>query len=392
MTATRPADAASLAIDLASEGPVSAQGADQISGVEMLRHHIAACITRLLHWEYWPSWVVYAPLVPWWIWFAIRYRGLTTFTAANPGIPLGGVAGESKFEILSKFPPDSIVGTALIDCGTLVNRKARVLEAMSDGGGSGVAWSFPIILKPDVGERGAGVRLIRSSAQIDQYLQDHKGAIVAQQFHPGPFEIGVFYVKEPGQARGRIFSITDKRFSAVVGDGRSSIRTLIWRHSRFRAQAGVFLTRLGSAAERVPARGETVPLGTAGNHCQGTMFLDGKQLATPALTGAFDRIADHFPGFAFGRFDVRYADERELVAGRGFQIVELNGVLSESTNIYDPSTSFWAAQQVLRRQWRLAFSIGAYNRTHMVQVPTARKLLQAVLSHWGRSDKDRGAD
>lgn len=390
MTAARPVGSASVAIDLASTGPASSQPASRMSRAEMLRHAWAARLTRFFHWEYWPSWVVYAPLVPWLIWLAIRYRGFTTFTAANPGIPLGGVAGESKFDILSKLPQGSIVQSVLIERGTLDDRRARVLDAMSGGGGG--AWSFPIILKPDVGERGAGVRLIRSVAQIDDYLRDHHGPIVAQQFDPGPFEAGVFYVREPGQSRGQLLSITDKRFSVVVGDGRSSIRALIWRHPRFRAQAGVFLTRLGSAAERVPARGETVPLGTAGNHCQGTMFLDGKRLITPALTAAFDRIADHFHGFAFGRFDVRYADERELVAGRGFRIVELNGVLSESTNIYDPATGFWAAQRTLREQWRLAFAIGAANRCRMAHVPTLRELLRAILAHTRRPDRDRRAD
>ncbi len=370
----------------ASHAP-SGEAGDQLTHIELLHHRIAARLTRLLRWEYWPAWVVYAPLVPWWVWLAIRHRGITVFTAANPGIRLGGVAGESKYDILSKLPGDTIVPTSLVPVGDIADRRRTVQIAMAVG-----SWTFPIVLKPDVGERGAGVRLIHSAGQMDAYLHDHPGPVLAQQHHAGPFEAGVFYVRQPGMTRGRIFSMTDKRFSAVVGDGRSSLRTLVWRHPRFRAQAAVFLERLGLSADRVPAAGETVTLATAGNHCQGTMFLDGKHLITPALADAFDRIADHFPGLGFGRYDVRYADHAEFMQGRGFKIVELNGVLSESTNIYDPSIGFWAAQRVLREQWRLAFAIGAANRDRGCRVPSLRELVRAIVSHARRADRDRRAD
>ena len=60
-------------------------------------------------------------------------------------------------------------------------------------------------------------------------------------------------------------------------------------------------------------------------------------MVTPDLEAAFDCVARHFDGFFVGRFDVRYANPEEFLAGRGFAIVELNGVTSESTNLYDPS-------------------------------------------------------
>ena len=48
--------------------------------------------------------------------------------------------------------------------------------------------------------------------------------------------------------------------------------------------------------------------------------------------------------------------------GRNLTILELNGVTSESTDIYDPKNGLLAAYRILRRQWRLAFAIGARNR------------------------------
>jgi hypothetical protein len=51
-----------------------------------------------------------------------------------------------------------------------------------------------------------------------------------------------------------------------------------------------------------------------------------------------------------------------LRAGRNLKVIELNGVTSEATSIYDPRNSVLAAWRVLFAQWRIAFEIGAQNR------------------------------
>jgi hypothetical protein len=57
-------------------------------------------------------------------------------------------------------------------------------------------------------------------------------------------------------------------------------------------------------------------------------------------------------------------------------------VTSESTDIYDPKNSLLAAYQVLFRQWRLAFEIGAANRRAGVR-PTGVVELLRLLSARG---------
>ena len=47
---------------------------------------------------------------------------------------------------------------------------------------------------------------------------------------------------------------------------------------------------------------------------------------------------------------------------RDIRIIELNGVTSEATHIYDRRYSVGAAWKTLFRQWRLAFEIGRANR------------------------------
>lgn len=348
----------------------------QIGRSELIRSKFSARLSRLLYWEFCPAWAIYLPLIPYVAYLALRHRGITTCTLANPGIPLGGLVGESKWDILKLLPQDAIVPTTLIEPAPLADRIAAIEATIRDR-----RWSWPIILKPDVGERGTGVSLVRNQHEARNYLQQQPAAVLAQSYHPGPYEAGVFYVRMPDESTGQIFSITDKRFPAVTGDGHSSIRTLIWRHPRYRVQARTFLSRLAHEADRVPDEGEQVTLGFMGNHCRGSMFLDGAALITPELTAAIDAIATNTPGFHFGRFDIRYSNVEAFKAGRDFRIVELNGLLSESTNIYDPSMGFFRAQSILRRQWRWAYRIGHSIRTHDTKQPTLTNVRAACRVH-----------
>src|SRR5204863_7531177 len=118
-------------------------------------------------------------------------------------------------------------------------------------------------------------------------LESQTGTIIVQTYHPGPFEAGVFYIRIPGEKSGRIFSITDKKFPVIVGDGQSTLEQLIWAHPRFRMQAQTFLARHERDADRVLPVGEAFRLAVAGNHCQGTLFLDGYHLITPELERRF---------------------------------------------------------------------------------------------------------
>lgn len=334
-----------------------------------LAQRLASRADRWRRWEYWPSVCIYLPLVPHIAWLALRHRSLTVCTRCNPAIPLGGIVGESKSDILNLLPRSVTLPHVLVAAGSLADREAAVLRAADavrprdhDGEGVSSGSPFPVVLKPDVGQRGAGVSLARSPDDVRGYLSGFPGPLIVQRFHPGPFEAGVFYIRHPGQQHGVIFSITDKVFPAVTGDGQSSISQLVWAHPRYRAQARTHVMNLGPRADAVPAKGLRVEIGFAGNHARGTMFRDGAHLITPALTAAFDTIADAAPGLHFGRFDVRYTDPARFAAGEDIHIIEFNGLLSESTNIYDPDCRYWAAQRILRAQWSLAFSVGAANR------------------------------
>lgn len=354
-------------------------------GTRRGRAELAARLARLWRWEFWPAWLFYLPLVPWIAWLSIRHRGFMTVTAANPGMPHGGFVGESKSDILRRLPAGRVAAFALIDAGgqsqrmaqAMAHRTAQVEAFVAEHG-----LTYPIILKPDAGQRGVGVRLARSAADVRAYLAANPLPVLVQAFHPGPFEAGIFYCRMPGEERGRIFSITDKQFPVITGDGRSTLEDLIWRHPRFRMQASTFLARHGQQRERILAAGESLPLAVAGNHCQGTMFRDGSHLWTPQLEAAIDAIARGYEGFYFGRFDVRYGDVEAFKAGRDVTIIELNGATSESTNIYDPARSVFSAWGILFRQWSLLFRIAAANRRRGQRPSRPMELLREIRGHY----------
>jgi hypothetical protein len=314
-----------------------------------------------------------------------RYRSATLFTAANPAILAGGFVGESKYDILQGLAGagEYVARASLIEGRLGVAEKVLAARRfMADQG-----LTFPIVLKPNHGQRGSGVVVIRSAEALNGCLEWSSVDTIIQEHVTGA-EFGVFYVRHPTEACGHIFSITEKRFPAVIGDGHRTLEELILEDDRAVCTARLYCERHRERLWNVPGAGETIPLAELGTHCRGAMFLDGGWLLTPALEQRFDSIAQGFDGFYFGRFDVRVdAGIEAFRAGHGFKIIELNGVTSEATHIYQPGTPLLAAYRVLFRQWRIAFDIGAENHRRGITCASVRTLFQLTREYMRTSQR-----
>jgi membrane protein DedA with SNARE-associated domain len=334
---------------------------------------------RLVRWEFWPPWAFYPPVVVYIAWLALKHRSLTLFTAANPAIESGGFVGESKSAILD----------GLAAAGSFV-ALSELIPAGRDGAGADERishvgrfmaahqLSFPVVLKPDVGQRGAGVKVVRSDAEVREFFINFRGDAIVQEYAPGE-EFGVFYYRLPGAARGRIFSITEKRMPVVTGDGASTLEQLILADGRAVCLARFYCGQQRERLHDLPAAGERVQLVELGTHCRGAIFLDGARLKTEALEEAIDRVSRAYEGFYFGRFDIRTPSLDDFQRGENFKVIELNGVTSEATHIYDPRYSLFAAYRVLFAQWRIAFEIGALNRARGMEPTSARELIRLTV-------------
>ena len=195
---------------------------------------------------------------------------------------------------------------------------------------------------------------------------------------PHEGEAGLFYIREPGAAEGRITSITLKHAPYVVGNGRSTLRELILGDERAGRVPHLYLPRLEGRLENVPSQGERVRLVFAGNHCKGSIFEDGAAYNSAAMTEAIDRLARAMPDFHFGRIDVRYESIAALRRGTGFRVIEINGVTSEPTHIWDPETRLIDAWRSQFFHYGAAFRIGRANRARGFKTPNIPFMLQAL--------------
>jgi pimeloyl-ACP methyl ester carboxylesterase/membrane protein DedA with SNARE-associated domain len=335
---------------------------------------------RWTQWEFWPMWLFYPPVLLYGLALAWRHRPITVFTAANPGIPGGGVVGESKWDIYRRLGlhDPARAGHPFLPPTARLEPERRLVQAEAFVAEHGL----PVVLKPDVGQRGDGVAVIRSREELHAHLASARGDVLAQGYVPG-HEVGLFYVRRPDQARGELFSVTHKLPLDVIGDGEHTLEWLILADERAVCMAGRHLDRWVRELDRVPARGERVRIQELGTHSRGSIFQDGAELATPALGEALDRITGDFEGgFFFGRFDVRCASYDELKAGR-FRILELNGVTSEATHIY--GGALLPAWQTLMRQWALAYTIGAANHAQGTPVTSLGELVRAWWRYKGQA-------
>ncbi len=343
---------------------------------------------RFRQWEFWSMKVFYLPVLAELGWLMFKYKSLTIFTCANPAIEAGGFVGESKKEIyqgLSKSPKNEPYLLKFITLEKDQTEKLNIARNFIESNNL----TFPIALKPNAGERGANAFIVKSESELENRLADIKEDSILQEYAGGE-EFGVFYYRYPNEAKGRIFAITEKVFPKVIGDGISTLETLILRDDRAICLAPSYFVRNRENLEKVLTEGEIYQIIDIGTHSKGAIFLDGARFITPELEERIDEISQRFAGFYFGRFDIRVPSLEDFQRGENLKIIELNGVTSEATSIYDPKNSVFEAWQILREQWRIAFEIGAQNHALGARKTTIRELLKLILNNiYGFSPKRR---
>ncbi len=323
--------------------------------------------------------IYYIPIVVHWLSMAVRFRSLTLPSIANPHIEAGGLLGESKIACLSMVPPTMrrwIAATTSVDirqAGEDVEDTLR--RTLLSAGGAGL--DFPMIVKPDVGWRGFGVRKVRNEDELRRYLSASPAGtrIVLQEYVPHDGEAGVFYVRRPGEEQGSIFSLTFRYFPFVVGDGASTLKELIRKDPRSRWKSAHHFATNAHRLSDVPAPGEIVRLGVVGSNRVGGLYVDGRAAITEAMRRRFDEISRAIPEFYFGRYDIRFDTIEALQAGEDFSIVEINGAGAEAIHVWDPDFSMLAGYSTLMRQQRLLFEIAADNRARGFEPLTLRELI-----------------
>lgn len=315
-----------------------------------------------------PPALFYLPLVINWLCLGLRYGSLTLPTAANPKIFTGGMWGESKSSYFDDVAPSERGWIA----DYVVMKRAVGLAAAVGQANDAIlraGLTFPLMAKPDIGWHGHGVRRIDAPGQLAHYLANfpHDHALMLQRYVPYAAEAAVLYARLPGEAAGRILSLTLRYFPHVVGNGRDTVRQLIRRDARANWKSDLHLgidpTHRGICdLDRIPDGGEVVQIALIGNQRAGALYRDGRAYITPALEQRFDAIARSMTEFHYGRFDLRFDTIAALMRGEDLSILEINGIGGEGIDCWDPRLSVREVYRRLMEQQRLLFQIGRGNR------------------------------
>lgn len=332
---------------------------------------LRSLIGRIVEWEYWPYQLFYVPVYFLILVLALRERSLTFFTASNPGMRFGGFVAYSKWEALraveERFLPRGFLVSGVLEPET-------VLRRMSDE-----AIAFPIICKPDRGERGFAVEKLSDEEALQNYCAIPRVDTIVQEYVNIPNEYGVLFYRFADGRRG-VSSVVHKELLSVTGDGRSTLGELIEASERCRRHLPELRRRLAGRLSEVPPEGEPVYLVEVGNHARGASFNDANHLISKALVDRFSELLSPFAGFFIGRVDVRARDPEALSRG-DFKVIEVNGVNSEPAHIYDSKNTLVRAYRDLLSHWLLVWRISRDNRKRGVPTAKAGDLWKEMTGH-----------
>ena len=279
---------------------------------------------------------------------------------------------ESKKEIYDLIPSEYYPKTLLIEpTETLEAVQEKIKEA---------AIEFPLIAKPDIGLRGTAVKKIHNAEELAAYFSKANFNVLIQSLIPYENEIGLFYVKLPNQP-GKITGIVAKEFMILIGNGKNTIRELLHEDKRYLLQLEVLEEEYKEKLNTILSEGETINLVPYGNHCRGTKFVDASHEITPEMIESFNIICSQINGFHFGRMDIMYHSYEDLAQGKNFQIVEINGAISEPTHMYDPKHSLWFGWKELTRHFHYMYVISKHNRKNGANYLTFKEGVREFKKH-----------
>ncbi len=333
---------------------------------------------KIKHWEYWPYQILYIPIYFQYFYYALRTGSFFYFNASNPTIKNGGFFMESKKEIYDLIPAEYYPKTELFLANEALETVMNQLQK------SGI--HFPCIAKPDIGLRGTAVKKLDSKEELEKYIAHANFDFLIQDLIPYENEIGLFYVKLPNQ-KAKITGIVSKEFMIIKGNGKNTIREFLEQDKRYLLQLETLEKEFKDELNRILQQDEQINLVPYGNHCRGTKFVDASHEITVKMEDSFEEICEKIDGFYFGRMDIMFSNFEDLEQGKNFQIVEINGAISEPTHMYDPKHSLLFGWKELTRHFHYMYLISKHNHNNGAKYLTFKEGVQEFKNHHKHYDR-----
>jgi hypothetical protein len=309
---------------------------------------------KLSNWELWPFNLIYAPLGPLWLWYAVRSRCFWWFSPANPTLTFAGFEGEGKKEMYDLLPPGTYPATVYVDPGQPFE---EVLRLVADKG-----LRYPICVKPEVGLKGLLFRKVDNEEKLRSYHQRVPVAYLIQSLVEAPMEVSVFYYRYPNRQQGVISGLIEKEMMHVVGDGEQTLWRLILSHPKAKHRLEEMRIKHEPKLQAVIPAGEKYILTHAANLNRGARFTNLHAEIDQQLLSLFDPLS-HRCQWYYGRYDLKCNSLEELKQGR-FVILEFNGAGAEPNHVYNAGFSWFKALRVFAHHWKVLYKIGRYNHRH----------------------------
>lgn len=315
---------------------------------------------KLTRYEFWPTSLFYLPALIYYFFLCARYRQLGLLSIVNPGMIKQSIYQAAKVEILAKLAqsnPQYIAKCVSLSAQSYIHRLKLAQEFIKSN-----KLSYPIIIKPQIGQRGTDIRIIKSEEQLKTQLKliPQNTLYMLQEYISGT-EYGVHYLRMPKEANGKIFSIGRKDLISLKGDGKTTLQNLILADPRACIMYKTHFSVHKKQLNYIAALDEKVQLVDIGTHSRGAIFIDARKLNTEALERKIDQISKGYKGFYMGRYDIIAASQQEFQQGKNFKVVELNSVMGEPPHIYDPRNSLLQGYKYLMEYCRLIVQVAMQN-------------------------------
>lgn len=280
----------------------------------------------------------------------IKSRSAWFFSASNPKMLFGGFEGESKREMYELLPKDYYPATFFIKAKEPFQEVLKKVNLHS--------FSYPFIVKPDVGMEGILFRKIENEQHLETYHANMPYDYLVQEFVNYPLEIALFYIRYPQERSGIITGLIFKKFPIIQGDGSSTVKEILNNHPTNIKEE---LSKLSpSDLNKVLERNEIFYLSFIGNRYHGASFHDLSALIDERLLRIFDNLSLSNQ-FYYGRYDIKCLSIEDLKKGINFSILEFNGAGSIPNHIYTNKFSLFQAYKEIIKHWKALYEISSYN-------------------------------
>jgi hypothetical protein len=299
------------------------------------------------------------------LYYSIKARSIYFFTPSNPTLIFGGFEAGGKMEMYRQLPEGSYPQTILITPAHSINNIKEQINAEG--------LNYPFVAKPDEAMQGVLFRVIESEEELIEYHSIVGVNYIIQTFIDLPLEFSVFYIRYPGETKGKVTGFILKDYLHVTGDGKKTLAQLIDEHPKAMHRLTEMKKKHEARWSSIPKDGENYYLSVAGNHNRGAKFINLHKEIDQRLHDVFDRINIESKSFFYGRYDLKCTSIEDLKNGKNIMIIEYNGAGAEPNHIYDCNMSYVKALKVIAAHWRDMYHIGKINNKNGVPYWSFRK-------------------